>query len=132
MINANGYWVPKFPETFHYRGEMFVAVSYGLSNVTGVGQMEHRVCIPFGWIDENRPRTIRIGNTDVPEPLRVAPEFKEEYWVVDIASPEGAFVETWEGDEIETTWLKDGLIHKSHAKAVLHANALISLSRDYS
>ena len=126
---VDGYWVPQFSEVFHCRGEAYTTICSDMSNVLGINRFEKRICVPFSCIEENQPLVIYIGNVEIPAPLRMAPEFGEEYWVVDIASPEGAFVETWTGDEIETTWLNDGLVHKSHAKAVLHANALIGFSK---
>lgn len=72
-----------------------------------------------------KPKTIRIGEFDVPEPLRVAPEIGTEYWVMDLREAFGSF---WEDHALDFDRLSQGRIHLSEESAELHAKALISLA----
>ena len=90
-------------------------------------------CHP-AWLDYNcyrrKPRTIRIGKYDVPEPLREEPENGEVYWVVDFGSTDTvSYSHTWSGDFIDRFWFNGGLIHTTEEAAQLHAKALISLTQ---
>ena len=87
-----------------------------------------------GWFAyceyRRKPRTIRIGEYDVPEPLREEPENGEVYWVVDFASTDTVSDSyTWSGDFIDRFWFNGGLIHTTEEAAQLHAKALISLTQ---
>lgn len=79
-------------------------------------------------------KTIRIGEYDVPEPLREAPEIGTTYYVINIYSG-GADVCVWGSYmEFELEALRRGFLHATreaaelHAKA-LHAKAIISLTK---
>jgi hypothetical protein len=76
-----------------------------------------------------KPKTIRIGDCDVPEPLRVAPEVDTEYWVPAITYRDNttqSFV--WADDSSDRILLKRGLVHLTEEAAELHAKALIRLT----
>lgn len=129
------HWIPRFPQHFHFEGDTYVACSHDgkvgdVFIITAINSDGRKVNIPSDLIDENKPKTIRIGTVDVPEPLRTAPEHGESYWVVDIGSAETpAFSENWTADEMEFAWLNNGLLHKSFDAAIAHAYALLSLSK---
>lgn len=77
-----------------------------------------------------RPRTIRIGEYDVPEPLREAPEVGTNYWFVSILK-EPPTVDSceWDGAEFDYLLFERGMIHLTEEAAKIHAEALISLTR---
>lgn len=77
-----------------------------------------------------KPRTIRIGNYDVPEPLRVAPNRGVIYFFPSFIS--GNKINgngyTFSNDATDRAILKRGMMHLTKEAAELHAKALISLT----
>lgn len=76
-----------------------------------------------------KPRTIRIGEFDVPEPMREAPKEGSSYFIpatdaVRILAHESH----WDCDDIDYGRLLRGICHATHVGAALHAIALISLT----
>ncbi|KLU15024.1 MULTISPECIES: hypothetical protein [Xenorhabdus] len=89
--------------------------------------------VPIGFYSNIKyrlkPRTIKIGEYDVPEPVREALENGTEYYYPDISY--GEFVcddRTWSGDVWDKYRLSSGLIHLDRESAELHAKALIALT----
>jgi len=82
------------------------------------------------WRDEaeyrRRPRTIRIGEYDVPEPMREAPERNQLYYAADMC---GVDSWQWAGDVTDLQLLEFGLCHSTKEAAELHAKALLSFTR---
>ena len=76
-----------------------------------------------------RPSTIRIGEYDVPEPLREMPARGTTYYVVDTVTPQSPQKYTWVGDTSDTGWFNLGILHSTSDAAVLHAEALLSLTK---
>lgn len=75
------------------------------------------------------PKTIRIGEFDVPEPMRVAPAVNTTYWAALIDSSwELTDKWVWSGDHTDLMNLKSGLCHATREAAELHARALIALT----
>lgn len=96
------------------------------------GNWADMVCEP-GWNENTeyriKPKTIRIGDIDVPEPVREALKSGEHYYVVTIAGTRlSATHMVYVGYEYEKGWLSRGLIHLTREDAELHANALILVS----
>ena len=77
-----------------------------------------------------KPRTIRIGEYDVPEPMRVAPELNAAYWVIDINQRVILYASFWNESGFEQMLLKRGVMHDNKKAAELHAKALISLTEE--
>ena len=75
------------------------------------------------------PKTIRIGEYDVPEPVREPLEKDTEYWIAHFSLAELANRFKWYSDEFDKRALKNGLIHLTKEAAVIHAKALISLTQ---
>lgn len=75
-----------------------------------------------------KPRTIRIGEFDVPEPLREAPALGSAYMVPNMFTVSGATYRNWDSDTADFIALERGLAHLTSEAAELHAKALISLS----
>ena len=74
-----------------------------------------------------KPRTIRIGEYDVPEPMREAPEVDSIYYLPVLGEGDNQAV-AWEDDEYDREWLRLGLCHKTREASALHSKALISLT----
>ena len=73
-------------------------------------------------------KTIRIGEYDVPEPMREIPAWGTTYYVVDTVVPISPRKYTWVGDTSDISWFNIGILHSTRDAAVLHAQALISLT----
>ncbi|MDR0219225.1 MAG: hypothetical protein LBI71_10135 [Enterobacteriaceae bacterium] len=78
-----------------------------------------------------KPRTIKIGNIEVPEPIRNESEINDgEFYHVPYFL--NGFADTdrciWVGRDYEIERLRNGLIHKDKASALIHAKALIALT----
>ncbi|CDH25150.1 hypothetical protein [Xenorhabdus bovienii] len=78
-----------------------------------------------------KPRTIRIGLVDVPEPVREPLEDDTDYYVPNLTGYVGLMSSeiTWENHDSDYALLQRGLIHLDHESAELHAQALISLTQ---
>ena len=98
-----------------------------------------------GWLDVNdanpecfgfeagtefriKPRAIKIGDFDVPEPMRNNPVDGKEIYVVTPHVREGITPSTWLGCGWQYTALGRGLVHESAENAEAHARALFSFS----
>ena len=75
------------------------------------------------------PKTIRIGEYDVPEPVREPLEDDKEYWGVDPMAEEFAWKYKWHTAAFCNLRLRRGLIHLTKEAAVIHAKALLSLTK---
>lgn len=75
-----------------------------------------------------KPKTIRIGEYDVPEPLRAAPVKDAEYFRFDLGSEGWVHSTQWGDYDCEVRWLQRGILHSTKEAAELHAKALLSLS----
>ena len=75
-----------------------------------------------------KPRTIRIGDYDVPEPMREAPEVESQYWVADPALESLCWAYTWRDDATDAFFMNRNVCHSTREAAELHAQALISLT----
>ena len=79
------------------------------------------------WSDP--PKTIRIGEYDVPEPVREPLEKDTEYWIASFLLTELADNFKWDSDKFDNLVLKNGLIHLTKEAAVIHTKALMSLTK---
>ena len=75
-----------------------------------------------------KPRTIRIGDMEVPEPMRVAPNVGDVYWVVDLMAQELCTELAWNGADPERRWLSNGTCHATKEAAIRHGKALVALT----
>lgn len=77
-----------------------------------------------------KPRTIRIGNYDVPEPLRVAPPNNTAVYVAD-STLERPICGSYTNDPCYkyAQWLDAGLLYLTKEAAQLHIDALLSFTR---
>ena len=82
---------------------------------------------PDSWTVRRKPKTIRIGDLDVPEPMRVAPPAGTHYWIVSV-SEEFSYSSTWAGDKSDFYCLERGLCQLTKEAAETHRKALILVS----
>ncbi|KMJ44687.1 hypothetical protein AB204_13000 [Xenorhabdus khoisanae] len=77
-----------------------------------------------------KPRTIKIGDIEVPEPVREPLEECTRYYCPDINTygTSDADYHLWDGDGNDKDRLQNGLIHLDRESAELHAKALIALT----
>jgi len=76
-----------------------------------------------------KPKTIKIGNYDVPEPIREALKNGTGYYIPSFVAPNKVWAYSWDGGGIDQHVLECGLIHLTAEAARLHAEALISLTK---
>ena len=75
-----------------------------------------------------KPRTIRIGNHDVPAPMTVPPDHGTTCYAI-VCPALGRVDEIyWTGSGFEMSHLKAGMVHETYDGACSHLDALISLS----
>ena len=75
-----------------------------------------------------KPRTIKIGDFDVPEPMRITPNDGQKVYVVTPQIREAMTTSAWLGCGWQCTALERGLVHSSAENAEAHAKALFSFS----
>ena len=74
-----------------------------------------------------KPKTIRIGEFDVPEPVREPLEEGQKCWTPDV--PFAARELVWCGGSYDKFLLEAGLIHLTREAAQQHVDALLSFTR---
>lgn len=75
-----------------------------------------------------KPKTIRIGDYDVPEPMRVEPEEDAEFFLPAVLLSRKHILCSWAGHPEQYEHLAAGFCHSTAEAAELHAKALISLT----
>ena len=82
-----------------------------------------------GWREyityRRKPRTLKIGNYEVPEPCKVAPELGEEFWTVNPFAGPQRFI--WDGYKGDQYALNSGFVHLTEEAARQHYEAIKSL-----
>lgn len=76
-----------------------------------------------------KPKTIRIGDYDVPEPLRVQPKYGDNYFAAWPTAVDHCNEYRWANDQTDERLFVRGLCHATKEAAVLHAKALLSLTQ---
>lgn len=74
-------------------------------------------------------KTIRIGEYDVPEPLRVAPKIGTYFYFPSLGSEKQYDEINYDGCSYDKRILSSGMMHLTREAAELHAKALISLTK---
>ncbi len=76
-----------------------------------------------------KPRTIMIGDMEIPSPLQEAPSDNTKYWTVSFFDEYSLVVgRFWCGSGNDIAFLRHGLIHLDRDSAIDHARALITIS----
>ena len=124
---------PRQQDTVHVNGERHIVIStfrHPLSEDTVmtvlVNNHGFKGEIPLTMIDEYKPRTIWIGDMQVPEPVREPLAVGQTYWLVDTREPVRCI--SWGGGELDYRWLRLGIIQKTMQGAIQHRAALIRVS----
>jgi hypothetical protein len=75
-------------------------------------------------------KTIKIGDHEVPEPARFAPDNGTEFYVVCTTVVDDCFSKgVWSGTKSQLEWLRNGLIQLTEEGFKLHRDALLSFSK---
>lgn len=86
----------------------------------------------FIWLDDHEyrqiPKTIRIGNYDVPEPMREKPDINNRYWTISPGENDDVTSFRWSDDRVDNNLLRLGLCHQTRENCIVHAKALFSFS----
>lgn len=129
-------------ETKHKHAELFEAIANGeLADnfecqfrdwqpgdwYSPMHRMDNIFASPEAWTVRRKPRTIRIGELEVPEPMRVAPAEGTEFWLV-ATLDDRPVKTTWRSLFTELGWLKHGVCHLTKEAAETHRKALILVS----
>ena len=77
-----------------------------------------------------KPKMIKCGDLEFPEPMRVAPARGDAYAVPTLLGYPG--LSHWGGEACEYEWLRRGIVHSSVEAAAAHAKALIALTESKS
>lgn len=75
-----------------------------------------------------KPCTIKIGDFDVPEPMRVEPEIDVFVYCATTHLDCAVTGFHWTGNDSEKLLLRRGMVHASTESAKIHAGAIISLT----
>ena len=78
------------------------------------------------WEYRFKPKMIRCGEMEFPEPMRVAPELDTRFWLA--TTLEDVLVYRWENDAFDQKVLSRGICHLTEEAAEAHARALIALT----
>lgn len=80
-------------------------------------------------IKDMQPKTIRIGEFDVPEPLRECPKDGTRVFVVYLSGEPECIELTWIGASSQNLLkLRRGLLHTTQDAAISHSRALLSIT----
>jgi hypothetical protein len=75
-----------------------------------------------------KPRTIKIGEVEIPEPVANSLPIGTIYCIPQLNSNRSFSKYQWDGDSLDHTCLRRGIIHLTEENAVLHTKALILAS----
>lgn len=75
-----------------------------------------------------KPKMVKCGDLEFPEPMRVAPEARNEFYMPCCTSQRQVVGAIWIGDKNDLMALARGLAHSTQAAAEAHARALIALT----
>lgn len=80
-------------------------------------------------IEALKPRTVRIGNFDVPEPVREKLEGGDRYHIADPSRTCGYKIIEWDDSAADRRLLAAGQIHLPAEAAQKHNEALVSFTK---
>jgi hypothetical protein len=75
-----------------------------------------------------KPKTIKIGEFDVPAPETKRPVEGTQYYYPTLVSEVGYASARWDNDGFDKKLLEQGLVHLTKEAAILHTKALLSLT----
>ena len=87
------------------------------------------ILVDLGLTVRLKPTTIRIGEYDVPEPLRVMPLYGDWVYLANPFHVKCVQASHFDGDfSAHKLWFEGGLLHATPEAAMLHSKALVSLT----
>lgn len=91
-------------------------------------EQSHRLNLSLGHEWRVKPKTIMIGDMEVPAPATTPLKYGTPYWVPSLFRRELYVEILWTNDEWDELAIKHGMIHLSKEIAIAHAKALIKIS----
>lgn len=79
---------------------------------------------PDEWTVRRKPKTIRIGEMEVPEPMRVAPPDGTIFWLVE-TNADVSYPRPWSCGRAQERWLAYGLCQATEKGAIDQRRAMI-------
>lgn len=76
-----------------------------------------------------KPKTIRIGDFDVPVPMSRPPKYDEDLWVPNLIQG-AAEKDVWCNTSEDLQKLANGLCHSTKEAAQIHTEALLSFTKE--
>lgn len=116
---ADGAGVEYFDGLFTSAGERWKQVEFS-----------HNWAMPSACKYRFKPKTIKIGNIEVPEPMHFAPAINSFFWAPELV--EGmptVFTSYWSGGPNDFERLRNGFCHTSKEAALAHAKALVEVTK---
>lgn len=104
---------------------------YQSSEIGGKSYWRDMDCTPewhCGTVYRAKPApapTITCNGVTVPEPEREALPYGAHYWVPHLLADGMRMEMVWRDDHHDRLWLSCGLVHRSSAAAIVHAQAMI-------
>jgi hypothetical protein len=95
------------------------------------GAWHNIYCHPQWYADKEyrqKPRFIKIGEWEVPEPVKEPPKNGTRYYSPEIESPTLVESYLWENHSFDNTVLNHNILHLDKESATKHAEALIKVS----
>ena len=77
---------------------------------------------------KERPRTIKIGEFDVPEPMREDPRVGDTVYLASTLYVLVTSAHKWLGEDGDRILLSRGIVHSNAMDAQIHSEALIALT----
>lgn len=75
-----------------------------------------------------KPKTIRIGDMEVPDPMKTKPERGSRYYCPNVISTDLNDIHIWCDDFYDNEILNKGFCHATQEAATAHAKAFIKIS----
>lgn len=74
-----------------------------------------------------KPKTILVNGFEVPEPMRVIPPIRDEFYLAATTINEFNICLNWTGFPSDELWLSRGLCHTTKEAAIAHAKAMLGI-----
>jgi hypothetical protein len=112
--------------------EALISVLYNPHRKLKVSDVLHRLSdeqLEAELERRRKPKTIRIGEYDVPEPTKKDLNFRDRYFIPEISFGANFSEAVWDNDQVDIKRRETGIAHLTKEAAIKHAEALISFTK---
>jgi hypothetical protein len=74
-----------------------------------------------------KPKMMLVNGFEVPEPMHVKPDVGVKFYIPNLDNDCFFSGSSWDGYNIDNTWLSRGLIHTTEEAAIAHAKAMLNI-----